>query len=50
MTAIPMEPNRRDIFTIATGATVALGAAATAWPLIAQMTRALRRLQPAGLS
>jgi ubiquinol-cytochrome c reductase iron-sulfur subunit len=39
MTAIPMEqPNRRDILTIATGATAALGAAATAWPLIAQMS------------
>ncbi len=39
MTAIPMEdPNRRDILMIATGAVATVGAAATAWPLIAQMS------------
>ena len=31
------EPTRRDFLYIATGAVAAVGAAATAWPLIAQM-------------
>ncbi|KIZ39397.1 ubiquinol-cytochrome c reductase iron-sulfur subunit, partial [Rhodopseudomonas palustris] len=36
MTAIPVEPSRRDILYIATGAVAAVGAAAVAWPMISQ--------------
>ncbi|MCC7346844.1 MAG: ubiquinol-cytochrome c reductase iron-sulfur subunit, partial [Variibacter sp.] len=36
-TMSPAEPTRRDFLYIATGAVAAVGAAATAWPLIHQM-------------
>ncbi|NVN84919.1 MAG: ubiquinol-cytochrome c reductase iron-sulfur subunit [Rhodopseudomonas sp.] len=36
MTAIPVEPNRRDFLFIATGAVAAVGAAAVTWPMISQ--------------
>jgi ubiquinol-cytochrome c reductase iron-sulfur subunit len=38
MTDAIFEPSRRDILMVATGATAAAGAAATIWPLIAQMS------------
>jgi ubiquinol-cytochrome c reductase iron-sulfur subunit len=37
MTAIPVEPTRRDLLNIATAAVAATGAAAAMWPLVAQM-------------
>jgi ubiquinol-cytochrome c reductase iron-sulfur subunit len=38
MSAVPMDPNCGDILTVATGATAALGAVSTIWPLIARMS------------
>ncbi|ABD87480.1 ubiquinol-cytochrome c reductase iron-sulfur subunit [Rhodopseudomonas palustris] len=34
---IPDQPTRRDVLFVATGAVAALGAAAVAWPLVAQL-------------
>ena len=36
-TQVSTEPTRRDFLYIATGAVAAVGAAATVWPLVAQM-------------
>ncbi|HEY0330614.1 MAG TPA: ubiquinol-cytochrome c reductase iron-sulfur subunit [Rhodopseudomonas sp.] len=37
-TLLPQQPTRRDVLMIATGAVAAAGAAAVAWPLLAQLT------------